>query len=474
VSRRHGSWSPRAALLCCQILSCLILAGCAREPAPQFSYRENVAELPEKYQADVKRILSLLFGSPENPRLLMPATARDKSQPDRLVTLELLPTPRLIEKKDAGKNGKAAKPEDNKPEDNKPEDNKPEDNKPEDNKPEDNKPEDNKPEDNKPASQEPPKGDSGQPAAALKSKQLKFYEKYSPKRLKLGAQVYQKRCASCHGVTGDGNGEAAARLDPKPRDYRKGVFKVTSTPDGFRARRQDLVRTLRRGAVGTSMPAFTWLPDEEIEAVIDYVMLLAYRGEIESQLITQAQDLAEYDAELKEEGDDRTPEDLQEELDDRVDELVENMTQIDTAWKMAQTKVIRPLSDMPPFSEQTVELGRRAYKRYVCSRCHGEDGRGRAPKSLGNDVWGHPIQAADLTTGALRGGRRPIDIYWRIHGGIKGNRMPASGGALAQEPDTLWHLTHLVIHMANGNSIDLSDLNDDGTPKSESSAAGAE
>ena len=56
-----------------------------------------------------------------------------------------------------------------------------------------------------------------------------------------GATVYQRNCVQCHGVSGDGNGQAAQYLTPRPRDYRRGIFKFTSTSYGFKPRREDLV-----------------------------------------------------------------------------------------------------------------------------------------------------------------------------------------------------------------------------------------
>ncbi|RAP55342.1 hypothetical protein [Pseudomonas aeruginosa] len=45
------------------------------------------------------------------------------------------------------------------------------------------------------------------------------------------------------------------------------------------------------------------------------------------------------------------------------------------------------------------------------------------------------VRPADLTTGLYRGGRRPIDLYWRIAGGIPGSGMAAFGDRLNQEAD---------------------------------------
>ena len=106
--------------------------------------------------------------------------------------------------------------------------------------------------------------------------------------LKLGQEVYMKRCVQCHGVHGDGSGPVASSLYPRPRDYTRGIFKFTSTPYGGKPRREDLMATLDRGIVGTSMPNFRLLPKKEIEAVVDYVLVLAQRGELEYQLANDA------------------------------------------------------------------------------------------------------------------------------------------------------------------------------------------
>ena len=71
----------------------------------------------------------------------------------------------------------------------------------------------------------------------------------SQPRLLQGELVFNKHCAPCHGASGDGAGKAAEYLDPRPRDYRRGAFKFTSTPYGAKPLRADLVRTVRNGAI---------------------------------------------------------------------------------------------------------------------------------------------------------------------------------------------------------------------------------
>lgn len=64
----------------------------------------------------------------------------------------------------------------------------------------------------------------------LKSQRDKFERELTLKR---GQDVYMKRCVQCHGVSGDGNGPVGASMYPRPRDYRRGIFKFTSTPYGW-------------------------------------------------------------------------------------------------------------------------------------------------------------------------------------------------------------------------------------------------
>ena len=102
-------------------------------------------------------------------------------------------------------------------------------------------------------------------------------------------ELYSRYCVQCHGVNGDGNGVAATYMIPKPRNYQMGIFKFTSTSYGSKPLREDLLRTVRRGVRGTSMPAFPLLPPKDLEAVVDYVQSLTRRGELETKLAEQAE-----------------------------------------------------------------------------------------------------------------------------------------------------------------------------------------
>ncbi|MCA9035804.1 MAG: c-type cytochrome [Planctomycetaceae bacterium] len=242
--------------------------------------------------------------------------------------------------------------------------------------------------------------------------------------LKHGQKVYMHRCVQCHGVNGDGEGPVARFMYPRPRDYTRGIFKFTSTPYGYKPRHEDLMATLRRGVTGTSMPAFNLLPKEDLEAVVDYVVVLSQRGELEYQLAMEAEAAEELDP-------------------DYIPEFAEDVTR---RWNDAKSSLTQPLTPEPELTMERVELGRQAFLSKGCSKCHGEDGRGQTKDNIGNDSWGHPTRAADLTSGMLHGGQEPIDVYRRILNGINGSPMPGFKSALQSEPDTIWNLVSFVLH----------------------------
>ena len=154
-------------------------------------------------------------------------------------------------------------------------------------------------------------------------------ERVSPAHLKQGALVYSRYCIQCHGNTGDGNGVAAGILDSRsPAITGWASLNSRPRPTDAKPLREDLLRTVRRGIRGTSMPSFNLLPPEDQEAVVDYVLTLTRRGELESQLAEEAF--------------------LNEAIDSaRVPEMV---TGILNRWKQAQSQVVYPSTPMPEFT----------------------------------------------------------------------------------------------------------------------------
>ena len=90
-----------------------------------------------------------------------------------------------------------------------------------------------------------------------------------------GKPLYVQYCGGCHGERGDGAGPAAAFLDPRPRDFTRGIFKYRTTPTGQPPVTDDVLRTITRGIPGTSMPSFAFLSEAERRDITAHVLRLA-------------------------------------------------------------------------------------------------------------------------------------------------------------------------------------------------------
>jgi cytochrome c553 len=91
--------------------------------------------------------------------------------------------------------------------------------------------------------------------------------------LKAGARSYlggtsALSCATCHGNTGDGDGELARQFDPPPRNFACAKT-VNGIADG------QLFWVIRFGSPGTSMPGHPELGDEQIWQLVLYLRHLA-------------------------------------------------------------------------------------------------------------------------------------------------------------------------------------------------------
>jgi mono/diheme cytochrome c family protein len=88
----------------------------------------------------------------------------------------------------------------------------------------------------------------------------------------LGARVFARHCAVCHGPNGRGNGPAAPSLFPRPRDFSSGRFKYKSTAADGPPTDEDLLRTVRDGLAASAMPYFAGVVStEELNAVVAQV-----------------------------------------------------------------------------------------------------------------------------------------------------------------------------------------------------------
>ncbi|MEX0713039.1 MAG: c-type cytochrome [Pirellulales bacterium] len=267
--------------------------------------------------------------------------------------------------------------------------------------------------------------------------------------------LYRLHCAHCHGISGDGAGPTAVFLNPYPRDYRQGKFKFKSTEASEKPTTADLKRIIMEGIPGTAMPSFALLPNDEIDALVEYVKYLSIRGETELNL---AIELFAQEGEIE---------------PDRATIIEYYLSPVVDLWVQAEDAVVqppeRPATDTPQQLAASIEEGRKLFlsKDAQCAQCHGPTGLGdgwltdkttvpyddwnkqKSPDDI--DRWLLPrqeLRPRNLRLGIYRGGRRPVDLYRRIHAGILGAQMPGAGPAPGKPatltPEQIWHLVDYV------------------------------
>ncbi len=259
----------------------------------------------------------------------------------------------------------------------------------------------------------------------------------SPPVLANGSVLYRRYCLQCHGMTGDGRGPTGPWVNPHPRDYRQGVFKFISTKPGIgKPSRTDLHHVLTTGVEGTSMPSFALLGDESLEAIISYIMHLSIRGEVELNLCKELLGNGEFSP------------DSETVLDEARTLTGQYVQRWYEANKKEGTIVPVPKNTAPPADDEARKKSiARGYEYFTgtqggCVKCHMDFGRQVPFKA---DVWGTWVRPANLTNDVYRGGRRPIDIYWRIRAGIDPSGMPAGAGLMAGDDDTkVWDVVNFV------------------------------
>ena len=214
--------------------------------------------------------------------------------------------------------------------------------------------------------------------------------------LALGKTTFEKECVACHGAAGNGEGDAAYLLYPRPRDFTSGTFRIISTWDGVPTD-DDLFTTISRGMPGSAMPSWAHLPEQTRWGLVHYVKSLATRP------IAVAQAAKEPDA---------------------------------MGSGGAGVITVPP---EPPWDDS----GRaRAQELFVkgCAPCHGATARGDgAQKQV--DSKGFPTRPRDLTLGVYKGNPDAADVYRRIVLGLPGSPMPQSGYLHGNDG---WHLVHFV------------------------------
>ncbi len=104
------------------------------------------------------------------------------------------------------------------------------------------------------------KGPEGQSASKMKA-----LSSSTPELVAKGKELYAVNCVACHGVSGQGDGGAAASLNPKPRNY--------TSAEGWKNGRSpaQIFKTLTEGIPGGSMASFSTFSIEDRWALSHFV-----------------------------------------------------------------------------------------------------------------------------------------------------------------------------------------------------------
>jgi cytochrome c oxidase cbb3-type subunit 2 len=228
--------------------------------------------------------------------------------------------------------------------------------------------------------------------------------------LELGKQTFQKQCAPCHGVNGDGQGPAAYLLYPKPRNFVAGRFRLISTWDGAPTD-EDVFKTISRGMPGSAMPSWAHLTEETRWGLVHYVKSL-----VQNPVQIQA---------------DHQPQSINDTPHGRV--------------------------AVPPEPPYTAAAKTRAQELFAkgCAPCHGPTGKGDGKQDQIDDER-FPTRPRDLTAGIYKGSPNSAEVYTRIVAGLPGTPMPSNPYLYG---DDAWHLTHLVLSMSSPEQLMRMEMN---------------
>lgn len=204
-----------------------------------------------------------------------------------------------------------------------------------------------------------------------------------------GKQEYRRYCVGCHGQDGDGLGENAQWIDPKPRDFTAAVFKCRSTPTGTLPTDDDLYHSVSRGFVTTNMPSWEPLTRQSRANVLAYIKTFSPR------------------------------------------------------WKDgAGTPIVVPPET--PATLESIQRGRAVFQKSECWKCHGAAGHGDGPSaSTLTDSKDNPIRPYNFASGSrFKCGETNADLYRIFMTGLDGTPMPSFADIL--QPAEAWDLVHFL------------------------------
>jgi mono/diheme cytochrome c family protein len=220
---------------------------------------------------------------------------------------------------------------------------------------------------------------------------------------KAAAADYRRYCVGCHGELGDGNGENAQWLTPKPRDFQLATFKCRSTPTGTLPTDQDLYDTIGRGLDRSNMPSWNPLSGQERVNLVAWIKHYSPR------------------------------------------------------WQNEKPGTPIQIPPEPAVTADRVQAGREIFEKVQCWKCHGVQGMANGPSaSTLTDDLGRPISPYNFTEGS-----RPIcgstdrDIYRIFMTGLDGTPMPSFSDNI--KPDEAWDLVFYLRTLQPRNAYNAKE-----------------
>jgi mono/diheme cytochrome c family protein len=198
--------------------------------------------------------------------------------------------------------------------------------------------------------------------------------------------TYRRYCVGCHGELGDGEGENAQWLDPRPRDFTLARFKCRSTPTGTLPTDEDLFDTIGRGLDASNMPAWNTLTRQQRADLVAFIKHFSER------------------------------------------------------WQKEKPGAPLLIPSEPEVSADRIKTGRDLYQKLQCWKCHGADGRSKGPDAatLADDQE-RAIKPFDFVQEhRFKCGSSDADLYRILLTGLDGTPMPSYIDNI--KPDETWDL----------------------------------
>jgi len=217
------------------------------------------------------------------------------------------------------------------------------------------------------------------------------------------ALPYRRYCVGCHGELGDGNGENAVWLDPKPRDFQLAIYKCRSTPTGTLPTDQDLFDTIARGLDRSNMPQWNTFTKQERADLVAWIKHFSPR------------------------------------------------------WQNEKPGTPIQIPAEPEVTADRIKTGQAVFQKMECWKCHGVQGMANGPSSSTlTDDLGKPILAFNFTDGSRpKCGSTDTDLYRIFMTGLDGTPMPSFSDNI--KPDEAWDLVFYLRTLQPHNSFNSKE-----------------